>query len=226
VVALAGDSQSPEGAAALERLCRAYWTPLYAFIWHRGYSEADAQDLTQEFFARLIERKEFDGLSPRKGKFRTFLLTALTHFLSNERDRERAVKRGGGRHLISLDELQAEQRRHLEPADSISPDKLFDARWALTVLERALAVLRQEMTCQGKERQFEELRDFLSAEAQDGEYGVAAERLGATLELVAVMVHRLRRRYRELVRAEVAQTVIGPLELEEEMRHLFAALAG
>jgi len=222
---LAG-GESAECVAALEQLCRTYWPPLYAFIWRQGYSPDDAQDLTQEFFARLLERNEFEALSPHKGKFRTFLLTALTHFLSNQRDRARAAKRGGGQQFLSLDEIRTEQLRHLEPADHVTPDKLFDARWAVAVLEQALAALREEMAGEGKSRHFEELKAFLTEDPEGGAYAGVAERLGTRSQSVAVMVHRLRRRYRELVRAEVANTVTGPMELEQEMRHLFAALAG
>ena len=225
VVLLAGQGQSPESAEALEKLCRIYWPPMYAFIRSRGHRQEDAQDLTQEFFRLLLERHDFDAVDPRKGKFRTFLLSALSHFLSNQRDRTTALKRGGGKPLISLDELQAESCR-VEPASGLSPDKLFDVRWATTVLERALIELEQELTAAGRAGQLGELRHFLTDDPDDGDYASAAARLGIPRQTVAVLVHRLRRRYRELVRAEVAQTVSNPLELEQEMRHLFQALTG
>lgn len=224
VVTLAGKNHSPQCRAALEKLCHTYWPPLYAFIRRQGHSDEDAQDLTQEFFARLLERNEFESVDQRKGKFRTFLLAALTHFLSNQRDRERAAKRGGGQKLLSLDELNEEQKRHLEPASELSPDKLFDVRWAMTVLEQALAQLRREMEAEGKEVHFAELKTFLTDEAEAGDYQTVAAKLGATSQSVAVMVHRLRRRYRELVRVEVAHTVCSPMDVEDELRHLAAAL--
>jgi RNA polymerase sigma-70 factor (ECF subfamily) len=224
VVTLAGQSESPQSAAALEKLCRSYWPPLYAFIRRNGYSEADAQDLTQEFFARFLEKNQFESVDPRKGKFRTFLLASLTHFLSNQRDRARALKRGGGQKIISFEEIQAENQRYLEPVSELSPDKLFDVRWATTVLERALAELRREMADEGKAAHFDALKSFLTADPGDGEYAAAAATLGATAQSVAVMVFRMRQRYREMVRTEVAHTVCNPLEVDEEMSHLLAAL--
>jgi RNA polymerase sigma factor (sigma-70 family) len=225
VVTLACQTQSPHSLAALEKLCRTYWPPLYAFIRRRGYPEEDARDLTQEFFARLLERNEFEAVDPRKGKFRTFLLAALTHFLSNQRDHDHAAKRGGGQQIISLQEINDEQWRHLEPAWELSPDKLFDVRWAATVLERALMELRRELADEGRAAQFEALKGFLTEDPGDGDYAAIAARLGAAKPAVAVMVYRLRQRYRELVRAEVAHTVCNPLEVDEEMRHLLEALS-
>jgi RNA polymerase sigma-70 factor (ECF subfamily) len=225
VVLQAGQRPSPESAAALEHLCRTYWLPLYLFILRQGHQIEDAKDLTQEFFARLLERNDFDGLDPRKGKFRTFLLAALTHFLANERDRARAAKRGGGQRTLSLDELAAGQRFEIEAVSGLSADKLFDQRWALLVLERALDSLHQETLASGKLEQFELLKKYMTEEPRDGEYAAAAQRLGMTGTSVAVTVHRFRQRYRELVRAEVAQTVCTPLEVEEDLRYLFEALS-
>jgi len=224
VVLEAGKSVSPQSSEALEKLCQTYWQPLYVFIRRKGYPEEDAQDLTQEFFARLLERRDFETVHPYKGKFRTFLLAAMTHFLANERDRARAVKRGAGQKLISLSEIKPEQFRALEPVSDVSPDKLFDLRWAMTVLERALARLRIDSTEQGKSSEFDQLKKFLSEEPGEGEYSAVAQRLGMPSSSVAVAVYRLRARYRELVRSEVAQTLSNPLELEEEMRHLYAVL--
>jgi RNA polymerase sigma-70 factor (ECF subfamily) len=224
VVLQAGNGTSPQQSVALEKLCRAYWHPLYAFIRRNGFGEEDAKDLTQQFFARLLERKDFEMVDRSKGKFRTFLLASLTHFLSNERDRARAAKRGGGQTIFSLDEAELEHLNRLEPASELSPDKLFDLRWATTVMENALARLREEMQAAEKAPQFEELKKYLSGEPVEGEYAAVGERLGMTGQAVAVRVHRLRTRYRELVRAEVAETVSSPLELEEEMRHLYVVL--
>jgi RNA polymerase sigma-70 factor (ECF subfamily) len=223
---LAGQTQSPQSSDALEKLCRAYWQPLYFFIRRQGHSPEDAQDLTQQFFARLLERNDFLTVDPRKGKFRTFLLTSLCHFLSNERDRSQAAKRGGGRKLISLDELASGESYQPEPASLLSPDKLFDQRWATVVLEQALQRLRAEMAQDGKSNQFDLLKAYLTDEPGPGDYAGVAQRLGATNQAVAVAVHRLRHRYRELVRAEVAQTVTSPQQLEEELRHLAEALNG
>jgi RNA polymerase sigma factor (sigma-70 family) len=226
VVLLAGKQVSPQSAEALEKLCQTYWPPLYSFIRRQGYRPEDAQDLTQAFFTRLLERHDLDAVDPCKGKFRTFLLTSLTHFLSNERDHANAAKRGGGKAILSLDELRSEQSYQADPASDLSPDKLFDLRWAMTVLEQALTGLRREMEAAGKGGQFEQLKSFLTDEPAEGEYGTVAERLGTSRETLAVTVHRMRRRYQELVRAEVAQTVTNPLDLDAEMQHLFEALSG
>jgi RNA polymerase sigma-70 factor (ECF subfamily) len=224
VVLLAGREASPESAAALEKLCRAYWYPICVFARRRGWSEEDAKDLTQQFFARLLERNDFQGLDPRQGKFRTFLLAAFTHFLANEYDRVNALKRGGGRIIISLDQFSADELGGISSADEVSPGTLYDLGWAQAILKAALRQLKEGMVKADKQNQFDELKPFLTANAEAGEYAVAAERLGVDVSSVPVLVHRLRQRYRELVRQEVAQTVSSPLELEEEMRHLFAVL--
>ena len=224
VVLLAGREPSAGRAAALEKLCRAYWHPIYAFARRKGSGEEDAKDLTQQFFARLLERNDFAGVDPQKGKFRTFLLASFTHFLANEHDRASALKRGGGKIIFSLDELLSDQHNKFEPAGGCSPANLFDQRWAMAVLEQALTRLKTEMSATGKAGQFEGLKTFLTADAGEGEYAAVAQKLGVADSSVAVLVHRLRQRYRELVRAEVAQTVSSPTELEEEMRHLFQML--
>jgi RNA polymerase sigma-70 factor (ECF subfamily) len=207
VVLQAGKTRSLESSAALETLCRAYWSPLFAFVRRKGYSAEDAEDITQQFFTRLLERNDFEAVDPKKGKFRTFLLTALTHFLSNERDRANALKRGGGKIVVSLEGLDTEQFRRMEPANDISPDKLFDLRWATTVLQQALNRLRVEMTNSGKQPIWDGLKRFLTDDPGEGDYAATAAQLGMTGQAVAVAVHRLRLRYRELVRTEVAQTV-------------------
>lgn len=224
VVLQAGETASAQGTAALEKLCRTYWYPLYAFIRRKGHAEADAQDLTQEFFARLLAGNTFQTADARKGKFRTFLLAALGHFLSNERDHAQAAKRGGGQSIISLDAITTEQLHRAETASELSPDKLFDQRWAMTLLEVAVAELEAEMAASGKGGQFAELKTFLTNEPYDGEYAIIGQRIGSPGQSIAVTVHRMRQRYRELVRAAVAHTVSSPSEVEEEMRHLFAAL--
>jgi len=223
VVLLAGQ-QSSERAAALESLCGAYWLPIYGFARRRGFGEEDAKDLTQQFFSRLLERDDFAGLDPQRGKFRTFLLTAFTHFLANEFDRAKTIKRGGGKTIISFDELTSEQMGRLGPATDCPPAKAFDVQWAEAVLERALAGLKQEMLAAGKGGHFESLKKFLTADATGSEYARVAPQLSVAESSVPVLVHRLRQRYRQLARAEVAQTVSSPTELEEEMRHLFEVL--
>lgn len=224
VVLRAGETHSPESSAALERLCRNYWFPLFAFIRRKGHREEDARDLTQQFFASLLARKDLRTVRASKGRFRTFLLAAMTHFLSNERDRAHAAKRGGGQVPVSFDEMTPEELRRYEPATHLTPDKLFDQRWAMTLLGTALTRLREEMESAGKAQQFQALKTFLTNEPDEGDYATVARRLGGTNQSIAVAVHRLRQRYRALVRAEVAHTVSSPIEVEEEMRHLFAAL--
>ncbi len=225
VVLVAGQDPSPESAAALEKLCHAYWLPICVFARRKGWSEEDAKDLTQQFFARLLERKDFSGLNAGKGKFRTFLLTAFTHFLANEYDRASALKRGGGRIIISLEQFSAEELGGLAPAEEVSPGTLYDLRWARAILQTALQHLKAEMCRAGKPEQFDTFKPFLTDQAAAGEYAAIAAKIGVEAASVPVLVHRLRQRYRELVRAEVAQTVSSPLELEEEMHHLFAVLS-
>jgi DNA-directed RNA polymerase specialized sigma24 family protein len=224
VVLLAGQTVSPDSQAALEKLCRAYWHPIFLFARRKGHGEEDAKDLTQQFFARLLERNDFSGLNPSKGKFRTFLLTAFTHFLANEYDRASALKRGGGRQIFSLEEFSPDELGDVSAASRVAPATLFDLRWAKTILQAALQQLKQEMSAAKKTAQFETLKAFLTANAGDGDYAGAAQKLGVEVSSVPVFVHRLRQRYRELVREEVARTVTSPVELEEEMRHLFEVL--
>ncbi len=221
---MAGRAISPESEAALEKLCRAYWQPVCVFARRKGWNEEDAKDLTQQFFASLLERRDFSGLDPRKGKFRTFLLSAFTHFLANEYDRASALKRGGGQTILSLNQFAPDELGSACPVSDVAPDTLYDVRWAQTILQAALRQLRQEMSEANKQRQFEALKQFLTANAAKGDYALIAPKLGIEAAAAPVMVHRLRQRYRELVRAEVAQTVSTPLELEEEMRYLFAVL--
>ena len=224
LVSLAGDANSPQATAALERLCQTYWLPLYSYIRRQGYAPHDAQDLAQGFFARLLRMNSLASVAQQKGKFRTFLLAALHHFLSDELDHARAEKRGGGRNLISLDEASAEQRYLEVPAPDLTPEKLYDRRWALTVMEQALDRLRKDYGTAGNAALFEQLNGFLSREAAHGEYDSAAHKLGMSPGTMAVAVHRLRQRYRECVRFELSQTVTSREDLELEMKHLFEAL--
>ena len=224
IVAAARDGGSPAAAAALEKLCRAYWYPLYSYVRRKGLPAADAQDATQEFFCRLIEKNYLASVDRSHGSFRSFLLASINHLLSNEWDKARAFKRGGGRQILSLDAEEAEGRYVQEPASNDSAERAFDRRWALTLLDCALGRLREEFTDAGKARQFDLLKVFLSDLAGEGDYAALAEPLGTDAGGVAVAVHRLRVRYREFVRLEIAQTVANESELKEEMRHLFASL--
>jgi RNA polymerase sigma factor (sigma-70 family) len=224
VVLRAGETVSSERTAALETLCRAYWLPICAFARRKGWSEEDAKDLTQQFFVSLVGRNDFRGLDPQKGKFRTFLLAAFTHFLANEYDRANAQKRGGGRQILSLDQLPLEEMGEITPRDETPPETFFDVKWARAILRAALRRLDDEMREANKERQFEALRQFLTKNGGATEYEQAAKMIDVDASSTPVLVHRLRQRYRELVRQEVAQTVSSPTELDEEMRHLFATL--
>ena len=224
LVTLAGDANSPQVTAALEKLCQTYWLPLYSYIRRQGYGPQDAQDLAQGFFARLLRMNSLASVGPQKGKFRTFLLAALNHFLSDERDHARAEKRGGGKNLISLDATSAEERYLEIPAPDLTPEKLFDRRWALTVMEQALGRLRKEYGNASNAALFEQLSGFLSREAGPGEYDIVAQKLGMSPGAMAVAVHRLRQRYRECVRFELSQTVTSREDLELEMKYLFEAL--
>lgn len=223
VVAAQLDAASQTRAQkALEELCRAYWYPLYAFVRYRGYSRDDAQDLTQSFFARIIETGGFASADPERGRFRSYLLGAMKHFLANEWHRVRAQKRGGGVTIIELDALDAEARYALEPARWTDLDAGFDREWALESTARAMGKLRAESEASGRGELFEALKGSLAgAEPARSE---TALRLGMTEGAVKVAVHRLRQRYRELVRAEIAETVTDPSDLDDEMRHLVAAL--
>ena len=216
---------APESASALETLCRTYWYPLYAYVRRRGHSPEEAEDLTQEFFARLLASNDLSGVDRSKGKFRSFLLAAINHFLANEWDRATAAKRGGNQILISLDDENAEERYRMEPAAEVGPEKLFERSWARTLLAQGLARLRVEYAADGKTQQFEQIRCFLTEETGEGGYAAVAARLNMSTGAVAVAVHRMRQRYRELVRQEIAQTVTTPVELETEIRHLLAALS-
>ena len=226
VVLQAGTSESTQGNRALEELCRAYWLPLYTFVRRQGYGPHDAQDLTQGFFVRLLRSNSFSVVAPEKGKFRTFLLASLKHFLSDARDYERAEKRGGGQRLVYIDEAEAEQCYLQMPVVDPEPEKTFDRRWALTVLEKAAERLTEEYVASGRAQIFEALKAFLSSEALPGQYEEMAPKLGMSPNAVGVAVHRLRQRYRECIRLELAQTVASPQDLDQEMEYLFSVLSG
>ncbi len=224
VVLAAADPNEPRAAAALEELCRGYWYPLYAYVRRCGYNHQDAQDLTQGYFLQLLEHKYVARANPNRGRFRSFLLAGMNHYLSDQHDRATAKKRGGGQVTLSADADAAAARYRLEPVDDQSPDKLFERRWASTLLERVLARLEQDFREAGKVELFQRLRLFLVAGRSEETYAETAVRLGMTTEAVKKAVHRLRQRYYKLFREEIAQTVADRAEIEDEMRHLCAVI--
>ncbi|MFQ6035605.1 MAG: RNA polymerase sigma factor [Sedimentisphaerales bacterium] len=225
VVLAAGQPTSARYQEALQTLCRTYWFPLYAYLRRQGYDTHQAEEHTQAFFARLLEKDGLRLADPKQGKFRSFLLMALKRFLANVSDRARAQKRGGGRKILSLDAEDAEGKYALEPVDQLSPERLFERSWALTVLERTMARLQAESASTNKQKLFEHLKVYLTAEKSSIPYRDAAAKLDMTEGAVKVAVHRLRQRYRELLRDEIAQTVTSQEQIDEEIRDLFAALA-
>jgi len=226
VVVTATHGDDERARAALTRLCQTYWYPLYAYVRRRGHSAHDAQDLTQAFFAHILERQSLVRASPELGKFRTFILTALNRFLVSEWRQAKAQKRGGGRDLLSLDWAAAEERFDLEPASNASPDKLFEKQWALTVLDDVLKRLEHEYQMSGKTELFAELKQTLMGRRETQPYPELAVKLGLSESAIKVNVHRLRKRYRELIHLELADTVEDPQEVEAELRYLFQVLAG
>jgi RNA polymerase sigma-70 factor (ECF subfamily) len=224
LVALAGRGESPEAQEALATLCQIYWYPIYAYARRRLPSVDDAQDMTQAFFTRLLEKDYLQAVDPARGKFRSFLRTAFDHFLAKERDWAHAQKRGGGRTLLPLDFQSGERRYSCEPADHATPESIFERRWAVTILEQALTRLRQEFDDAGKHELFENLKGTLTGEGPAEPYASIGGRLDISEKAVKVAVHRLRRRYGELLRAEIAQTVTSDAEIEDELRDLFSAV--
>jgi RNA polymerase sigma-70 factor (ECF subfamily) len=225
VVLTAGHSDTTRTRAALETLCQAYWHPLYAYVRRAGYSREEAQDLTQEFFARLLAHNTVARADPARGRFRSFLLASLKHFLANEWAKARAQKRGGGAQVLPLEFDTAEARCAQPASPGDTPDRAFDRQWALALLHVVLGRLRQEYSDAGREDLFLGLKDTLSGERTEISYRGLGVRLGMSEAGVKVAAHRLRRRYRELLREEIANTVATPEEVEEELKHLFAALS-
>lgn len=226
VVLAAGRNDTTRAHDALARLCQTYWHPLYAYVRRLGHSPHDAQDLTQEFFARLLGKNYLAGADESRGRFRSFLLASLKHFLANEWDRASAQKRGGGQVPVPIDLITAETSCRFEPADQLTAEKIYERRWALTLLDQVLGRLRAEHVRDGREKLFEELKATLTEGSRTVAYAEIARRLNTTEGAVKVAVHRLRQRYREVLRAEIADTVASPGEVEDELRNLFAALSG
>jgi len=224
VVLSAKDRASPQSEAALEKLCGAYWCPLYAYVRRQGHSPHDAQDLTQEFLSRLVHKDYLDAVQQERGRFRTFLLMAFKRFLSDAWDKVRAQKRGGGIRNLSLDVAAAEEKYRVEAVDEVTPETIYERHWALTLLERTMSRLRQEYVAAGKSGVFDELKVFLTEAKGTISHADVARRMGLNEGTVRVSVHRLRKRFRELFREEIACTVHNPEEIEEEVRYLMSVL--
>ena len=226
LVVRAADGGTPEGRAALAELCRIYWYPLYGFARRRGLASADAEDLTQGFLADLLAREAVAQADAARGRFRTFLLSSFDHYRSHERARANAAKRGGGGAVVSFDLIHAAEGRFRgEPATTESPEKVYDRKWAMSLIEVSLAVVRREYAVNGKAAWFDELKAALWCGRGEIAYAEIARRLGTTEGAVKVAVHRLRQRFGERFRAEVAKTVVDPGEIDDEIRHLLAAVS-
>jgi RNA polymerase sigma-70 factor (ECF subfamily) len=222
-VVLSAQCLTPAATEALERICRNYWRPLYAFVRREGYSREEAQDSTQAFFARFLERRDLDAVRREKGRLRSYFLASLKNFLANERDRAMTVKRGEGRLPIPLHELTMHAGADLEPANHLSADQIFERRWALTVLEQVFARLKEEYDAAGKTQLFERFKNVLTDEDRQPQAEVARE-FAMNENAVKQAFHRFRQRYRETLREEIAGTVAAPGDVEDELRHLIAVL--
>ncbi len=226
VVLRAARDSSEQSASALDEICRAYWPPLYAFLRRNGHSPPDAQDLTQSFFAALLEKEFLKDVHPDKGRFRSFMLAALKHFAANERDKAQALKRGGGLKFQPLDFDDAETRYCAEATRQLSPDRLFERAWAFTLLDRVLKRLQNEYVASGKNELHTMLKDSVLGGKNSQTYEEIAQKLGTSEGAVKVAAHRMRTRYRELLREEIAATVTDSKEIDDELRHLFSVIAG
>lgn len=224
LVLTAGRDSMPGSRAALAELCELYWPPLYSYARRQGHTVEEAQDLTQAFFARLLEKHYVAAADPQRGRFRSFLLASFKHFLANERDRERAQKRGGGQLPSALEFETAETRYAAEPLDTLTPEAIFERQWALGVVDRVLATLRAECVKAGKEATFEHVKDLIVGEKSPGGYAAIADRIDTTEGAIKVTVHRLRRRFRHLLRVEIEATVSDDSEIDDEISYLIAVL--
>ena len=221
----AGRRHTPQADGALEELCRTYWFPLYAYVRRRGHTKADAEDLVQAFFARFLEKNYLAGLSAERGRFRAFLLASLKNFLINEWKKSQCLKRGGGETVLSLDWETADTKFQVAAVNEPSPDKAFDREWALALLAKVIERLQQECEADGKAKLFEQLKIFLTAGKGESAQSEVAKSLGLEEGAVRVAIHRLRKRYRVLLRDEIAQTLADESQVDEEMRALFGAFA-
>jgi len=224
-VLAARDGTGTDARLALATLCEAYWYPLYTFVRRQGYDADPAADLTQGYFSYLLEKKILDAVDPSAGRFRSFLLVSLKHYLSHEREKERAFSRSGATKPVSLDQTRAEERYRREPADELTPDQVFERRWALTILERAMDRLRDEFSENGGQRRFELLKQFLTGEEPHTPHRHVARELGMSEGAVRIAVRRMRQRYGHFLREEIAGTVASPDEVDEELRHLLEVTA-
>ena len=223
-VVLTAQGESPCAREALEKLCRTYWWPLYGFVRRQGYAPEEAQDITQGFFALLLERRDFDAVRQEKGRLRSYLLACLKNYVAKARRREMAVKRGEGKPLVPLEELIARERVDLEPADKLSADRIYERRWALTILEQVLTRLESEYRAADRSTLFEQLKQLLTDEADRPSQAQIARELGMRENAVKQALHRLRQRYRLLLRDEIAQTVALPSDVEDELRYFISIL--
>jgi RNA polymerase sigma-70 factor (ECF subfamily) len=225
VVLAAGNRSTPQSDSALEQLCRTYWFPLYAYVRRRGHTKEDAEDLTQAFFARFLAKNYLEGLNAERGRFRAFLLASLKNFLANEWHKSQRQKRGGGEKPLSLDWQSADTKFQVAATDEPSPDKAFDREWALALLAKVIKRLQAECETEGRGKQFAELKIFLTAGKGELSHADAAEKLGLDETAMLVAVHRLRKRYRQLLRDEIAQTLADDADVDEEMCALFGAFS-
>ena len=225
VVLEAAHHSSPDSRRALETLCLTYWYPLYAYVRRRGYDLHEAQDLTQEFFARLVEKDVVDAADPSRGRFRSFLLTSLSNFLANEWDKQHAQKRGGDHLVIPLDFGAGDSRYSNEPASGLTPERLFDREWAISLLDHVMAQLRQEFIDTGKKPQFDCLKEFIAGRNPNTSFADAAQTLGISESAAMTAASRLRKRYRALLWAEIANTLADPSETEDELRSIVKILS-
>jgi len=223
-VVLNAQGESPSAKEALEKLCRIYWWPLYGFIRRQGYSPEVSQDLTQGFFAMLLERRDLDAVRREKGRLRSYLLASLKHYVAKAHRREMAIKRGEGKPLVPLQELMARERADLEPADQLSADRIYERRWALTLLEEVLSRLEMEYQAAGSSKLFDHLKQLLSDDPDRPSQAQIARELGMNENAVKQALHRLRQRYRLLLRDEIAQTVAAPGDVEDELRYFISVL--